>query len=361
LGKIFIFDQNYLTMGKQTIKTESSGFWDDLFGLPPKEVVYEDGKKVGEIRHETNWVGESVDRTYDADGRRVSETRHEANPVGESVDRTYDRDGRRVSETRHESTLLEEPVDRTYDPSGKRVSETTRDTTIFGERVKRVRYEDQPSSRDKIARKGRRALGGIYGGDTSGDEPTSIQAESAGQEYREKSFWGAVHRFFWMLFNPTGFLKQEAGVAISNGNFLQAGQMYERAGDLEKAVLFYDQDLSRDGYLRALGVRSEDPKVLRAQVEMCLRNHEYQAATSIAEHHGMSYEAIESCLLESAHETATYQSYLALRRARDIAFRNNFTRFNSTIDARLKKLIDRRDIYSFLIEEEEKKLKKQPK
>ncbi|MBI2507978.1 hypothetical protein HYV89_03420 [Candidatus Woesearchaeota archaeon] len=57
------------------IRTESGG----LFGVD-KQVIYEDGIRVGEVRHETEgfFSERPVDKTYDNEGNLVSETRQEA-------------------------------------------------------------------------------------------------------------------------------------------------------------------------------------------------------------------------------------------------------------------------------------------
>lgn len=119
--------------------------WWDLFGNSEKEVVYEDGHRVGEVRTEETLLGfgPNVQRTYDNDGQLISETRNEETlcGFGPNVQRTYDTEGERISETRNEETLLGfgPTVQRTYDTEGHRVSEILREATLagFGPTVKR--------------------------------------------------------------------------------------------------------------------------------------------------------------------------------------------------------------------------------
>ena len=108
-------------------------FWDK-----EREVIYENDKQVGEIRHETTAFG-PITVEYDNNNHKVSETRTGTDAFGESVERTYDPNGQLISETRHEKTaILGEPIDRTYAPDGSLISETSFHITALGERVKRV-------------------------------------------------------------------------------------------------------------------------------------------------------------------------------------------------------------------------------
>lgn len=104
-----------------------------------KDVIYEDGKKVGETRHETNLWGTPVDRTYDNDGKRVSETTHETTFFGTSKEVTRDTRGKKLSETEYEEKLFggKRGVIR---QDGKKIGELETRKSFFGER-KQVLHE----------------------------------------------------------------------------------------------------------------------------------------------------------------------------------------------------------------------------
>lgn len=109
-------------------------FWGNF-----REVIYVDGKKVGEIREEkTPILGEPIKVEYDNENKKVSETRTDYTWRGEEVERTYI-GGRRVTETRHEKTaILGEPVDRTYARDGSLISEMRYELTPLGVPIKRI-------------------------------------------------------------------------------------------------------------------------------------------------------------------------------------------------------------------------------
>jgi hypothetical protein len=90
-----------------------------------KWVIYKDGKKVGESKQETGFLGDKKLVTYDTEGRKVSETKHEKDWLQKDVDRTYDTSGRKISETRHETNLLGEPKDVIYE-GGRKIGELER-------------------------------------------------------------------------------------------------------------------------------------------------------------------------------------------------------------------------------------------
>ena len=52
------------------IKKEQ-GLLDALFGIPEKEIIYEDGRKIGEVRQETTLFGNPIERVYDTNGNKV--------------------------------------------------------------------------------------------------------------------------------------------------------------------------------------------------------------------------------------------------------------------------------------------------
>jgi hypothetical protein len=131
-----------------------------------KEVIYEDGKKTGEIREETTWTGTKVKREYDTEGKRVSEIRREKDWLGNDIDRTYNNDGKRISETRHETDWLGNPVDRIYDNDGKLIAETSRGTTLWGAAIKKV-HGKRSLGRDK-SNVGRTYYGSSGGTSSSG-------------------------------------------------------------------------------------------------------------------------------------------------------------------------------------------------
>lgn len=110
-------------MAKQEIKTET-GFWGDR-----KEVIYEDGKKIGETRHETNLFGQPRDRTYDTSGNRVSETITKDTFFSGPVSKTYDSSGNCVSETRQENTFFGQRT--VIVENGQKIGEIKRTSTFI--------------------------------------------------------------------------------------------------------------------------------------------------------------------------------------------------------------------------------------
>lgn len=119
-----------------------------------KEVIYENGSKVGYIKEEQTLcgLGQTVKREYDNAGNKVSETRREHTllGLGPTVDRTYSPDGERLSETRKEETFfgLGPRVERSYDEKGNIIAEARYKKTFFGlgPTVKRIEYVEQGQS-----------------------------------------------------------------------------------------------------------------------------------------------------------------------------------------------------------------------
>ena len=115
------------------IRTESGG----LFGID-KQVIYEDGVRVGEVRHET------------------------------------------------EGFFSETPVDRTYDNDGKLVSEAhqEKDGTLLGSGAKKVVYERRSQKRDLTERVNNSSSSGYS---DSGYHPSSLSSSSSGHSSPESS------------------------------------------------------------------------------------------------------------------------------------------------------------------------------
>lgn len=117
---------------------------------PTKEVIYRDGEKIGEVKHETTWLGEPVTRAIDNEGNPISETRIEKTwlGLGPTVQRTYDPNGQLKHETRREETLLGfgPTITRIYGPNGELIRERWRG--LFGEKKEREYKKQQRSSGD---------------------------------------------------------------------------------------------------------------------------------------------------------------------------------------------------------------------
>lgn len=173
-----------------------------------KEVIYRDGAKVGEIRHEETFfgLGPSVKREYDNANNKVSETRREETffGFGPTVDRTYTQNGERIRETRKEETLLGfgPQVERSYDKQGRLLSEARNEKTFFGfgPTVKRIRHTKQDSTANAIADRGKGELS------SRGGSPT--KSTSAGGNRKSSGI-----RWLWFLVIAT-----VAGVIASRIN-----------------------------------------------------------------------------------------------------------------------------------------------
>lgn len=113
------------------IKREK-GFLDELFGDPGKEVIYEDGRKIAEIRQETTLFGDRVERVYDMGGNKISETRQEKDWLGRDVKVTSDSRGNIISTQKEidSGTLIKH-----YDDKGKLRGTTEHQKGIFGGNV----------------------------------------------------------------------------------------------------------------------------------------------------------------------------------------------------------------------------------
>ncbi|MFA6461645.1 MAG: hypothetical protein WCV90_05210 [Candidatus Woesearchaeota archaeon] len=109
-------------MAKQEIKTETT--WSG----ERKEVIYENGKKIGETRHETSLFGQPRDRTYDTSGKLVSETRTRDTVFSGPVSKTYDTNGNCISETRKENTFFGERT--VIVENGQRIAQINRTSTF---------------------------------------------------------------------------------------------------------------------------------------------------------------------------------------------------------------------------------------
>jgi hypothetical protein len=116
-----------------------------LFG-GERQVVYEDGNRVGEIKHEESFlhtisggaIGSEKDVAYDNDGNRVSETTHETSllydlsggAIGTSKSVTRDMRGNKISETRHNQGIFGNRSVIYED--GKKIGTIQKKTGIFG-------------------------------------------------------------------------------------------------------------------------------------------------------------------------------------------------------------------------------------
>ncbi|MEK6898369.1 MAG: hypothetical protein AABX28_03365 [Nanoarchaeota archaeon] len=120
------------------IKKEQ-GLLDALFGIPEKEVIYEDGKKIGEIRQETTLFGDHVERVYDTRENKISETRQEKDWLGRDVKTTSDSRGNIISTQKETS---EGTIIKQYDDNGKLRSTTKHEKRTFGNNVDITRDEN---------------------------------------------------------------------------------------------------------------------------------------------------------------------------------------------------------------------------
>ncbi|MEK6819859.1 MAG: hypothetical protein AABY03_01520 [Nanoarchaeota archaeon] len=120
------------------IKKEQ-GLLDALFGIPEKEVIYEDGRKIGEIRQETTLFGDHVGRVYDTGGNKISETRQEKDWLGRDVRVTCDTKGNIISKQKEtsEGTRIEQ-----YDDKGRLKTITEHKKGLFGGNVDITRDEN---------------------------------------------------------------------------------------------------------------------------------------------------------------------------------------------------------------------------
>ena len=110
------------------IKKEQ-GFLDALFGIPEKEVIYEDGRKIGEVRQETTLLGDRIERVYDAEGNKVLETRQEKSWLWGDVKITSDTTGNIISKQKEASGGVEI---KTYDHEGSLETQTVHERSFLG-------------------------------------------------------------------------------------------------------------------------------------------------------------------------------------------------------------------------------------
>jgi len=92
-----------------------------------------------EIKRETDWLGREKDVIYE-DGVKVGETRREEGISGSAKYVTRDTSGRKVSETKWEEGFFGGKF-VTHDPSGQKLSETRRETDLLG-RERYVVYQE---------------------------------------------------------------------------------------------------------------------------------------------------------------------------------------------------------------------------
>lgn len=133
-----------------------------------------------EIRKETDWLGREKDIIYN-DGKKVGETRHETTFWGNPIDRTYDKDGNRVSETRHETTLFGTSKEVTRDTEGNKISKTVYKETICGGK-KGVIYQDGNKIGELKTEKG------IFGGRKQVLNKSSGEVDLTTRTIKEKNY-----------------------------------------------------------------------------------------------------------------------------------------------------------------------------
>ena len=134
-------------MGNKETKTEEFFNWDKL-SLDKKEVHYEDGKKVGETKHETTWTGKPIDKTYDSKGDKVSETRYEETLFSGTVGKTRDTEGNLISKTYGDPRIFDDTIDRVIYEDGKEIGRLRRDDRLFGRHDERRRILIEKKGKD---------------------------------------------------------------------------------------------------------------------------------------------------------------------------------------------------------------------
>ncbi|MEM2089757.1 MAG: hypothetical protein QXL88_01550 [Candidatus Pacearchaeota archaeon] len=105
-----------------------------------KDVIYENGKKVGEIRHEKTLFGKPVDRVYNKNGDCISEIRQEKTIWGTSKEVTYEPGifGNKISETKYEKDVFGRKKGVIYE-NGRKIGELKTEKGIFGGRKQVLR------------------------------------------------------------------------------------------------------------------------------------------------------------------------------------------------------------------------------
>jgi hypothetical protein len=102
-------------MGKE-IKNETN-FWGET-----KQVVYEDGDRIGEVRKETTWLGETRQGVYTPDGERVATIEPRTDIWGDSYERIADTSGTKIGEVTNETSFFGEPYRKVVDASGSTIA-----------------------------------------------------------------------------------------------------------------------------------------------------------------------------------------------------------------------------------------------
>ena len=243
-------------MGNKETKTEEFFNWDKL-SLDKKEVHYEDGKKVGETKHETTWTGKPIDKTYDSKGDKVSETRYEETLFSGTVGKTRDTEGNLISKTYGDPRILNDTIDRVIYEDGKEIGRLRRDDRLFGrhDERRRILIEKKGKDVDLLRRSAREkeqekkaylhdySSGDSYGSSDSCSDSQESQNENYGLEGYE--FIG-LFEIFALVGGLIGFEKLKKGcygiissIHYSHGRPYFAAEYSEKAGNLREAIINY--------------------------------------------------------------------------------------------------------------------------
>jgi hypothetical protein len=287
-----------------------------------KEVVYDSGEKVGEVKHEKTFWGTPVERTYDTKGERVVETRYEKTFLGTPIEVTRDTKGNVLSKTRHEKTIFGTRKDVIYEDKEK-IGELRKEKDWLG-RKKEVLREYEGHNIDLARRVSREnqdsnESNNSYSGSIDDYVSESIERKT---EVKEEGggFWSSFYETVATIaerFGKSNLAKRfwlKAGWACGN-DFKLAALYAEKGGDLETAVWYY-------------GVGGFDDEA----IELCLkygmkksairflsRHSRYSEAAKIAESMGLVGEAVELYVMGASCEKSKYVSLNGYIKAEKLA------------------------------------------
>ena len=137
-----------------------------------------------EIRKETDWLGIEKDVIYE-DGQKVGETRHETTLFGTSKEVTYDTHRNKISETIYEEGIFggKKGVIR---ESGRKIGELKTEKGIFGER-KQVLHEigEDVDLTKRVTREKSSQTSRSYSDYDYGEQTEVLQEESKKRKLKE--------------------------------------------------------------------------------------------------------------------------------------------------------------------------------
>lgn len=112
-------------MGDKVTKKETD-FWGN-----EKEVIYENGTKIGETRFRETWLGEKVQDHYGASGNKVGETKkHEG--LFSSEARHYNTSGEIIGSTKDDITFFGNNIQRHFNTRGEEVGRSHYEQGFLG-------------------------------------------------------------------------------------------------------------------------------------------------------------------------------------------------------------------------------------